>query len=126
MTNVETLVFTPHSPLSAEQHKIVSNLANTQINRMQRALHCDALQFASSRPSTSRSLSSIMDVSEEPPAPIGTLFPELAKALSDESFSLQTIEEIAGGDGDMVLSLRKHKMVAIPPYTMYVVSLFSR
>ena len=39
-------MFTPHSPLSSEQHKIVSNLVSMQLNRIQRALHCDALQFA--------------------------------------------------------------------------------
>lgn len=72
-----------------------------------------------------RSLSSIMGVSENTPAPIGILFPELANALAGESVSLQEVEKIAGGDGDMVLSLRKHKMVAIPPYTMYVVALLS-
>lgn len=66
-----------------------------------------------------------MGVSEDTTAPIGTLFPELAAALAAESVSLPEVEKIAGGDGDMVLSLRKHKMVAIPPYTMYVVALSS-
>ena len=124
---METLVFTPHSPLSSEQHKIVSNLVSTQIYRIQRALHCDALQFffIIIIHSFCRSLSSIMGVSEDTTAPIGTLFPELAAALAAESVSLPEVEKIAGGDGDMVLSLRKHKMVAIPPYTMYVVALSS-
>ena len=111
--------------LGAAQNRVEFGQHAAQSNSTRSSLRRLAVRFFLICFMLFRSLSSIMGVSENTPAPIGILFPELANALAGESVSLQEVEKIAGGDGDMVLSLRKHKMVAIPPYTMYVVALLS-
>ena len=105
----------------AAQNRLEFGQHSNQSNATSASLRRSPVRFHVS-PFMGSSLSTIMGVTDETPAPLGILFPELAKKLSDESVSLKEIEKIAGGDGDMVLSLRKHKMVAIPPYTMYVVA----
>ena len=68
-----------------------------------------------------RSLSAMIGISSSKETPLETLFPELASVLASESATPQEIERIAGGDGDMILSLHKHKLVSIPPYTLYAI-----